>query len=107
MYDIDINKDKQTTTNQGDYSKNKTVNNKLENVGQERETQLRLLNKYKKKSVISLENIITREINEKCIYKKINFNEPLYKIYNKIFTRRNYAKYHYFRILFQEKFFKL
>ena len=65
------------------------------------------LNKYKKKSVISLENIITREINEKCIYKKINFNEPLYKIYNKIFTRRNYAKYHYFRILFQEKFFKL
>ena len=65
------------------------------------------LNKYKKKSVISLEDIITREINEKCIYKKINFNEPLYKIYNKIFTRRNYAKYHYFRILFQEKFFKL
>ena len=64
------------------------------------------LNKFKKKPVISLEDIKTREINEKCIYKKINFNEPLYKIYNKIFTRRNYAKYHYFRILFQERFFK-
>lgn len=65
------------------------------------------LNKFKKKSVISLEDIKTREINEKCIYKIINFNEPLYKIYNKIFTRRNYAKYHYFRILFKERFFKL
>ena len=65
------------------------------------------LNKFKKKQLISLENITTKEINQKYIYKKINFNEPLYKIYNKIFTRRNYAKYHYLRILFQEKFFKL
>ena len=65
------------------------------------------LNKFKKKPVISLEDIKIREINQKYIYKKINFNEPLYKIYNKIFTRRNYAKYHYLRILCQEKFFKL
>jgi len=65
------------------------------------------LNKFKKKQLISLENITTKEINQKYIYKKINFNQPLYKIYNKIFTRRNYAKYHYLRILFQEKFFKL
>jgi hypothetical protein len=65
------------------------------------------LNKFKKKSVISLEDIKTRELNQKCIYEKINFNEPLYKMYDKIFTRRNYAKYHYLRILFQEKFFKL
>jgi hypothetical protein len=43
---VDINKNKQTLTNQGDYTKNKTVNNKLENIGEERETQLRLLNKY-------------------------------------------------------------
>ena len=46
-------------------------------------------------------------MNQKYVYEKINFNEPLYKIYNKIFTRRNYAKYHYLRILCQEKFFKL
>ena len=65
------------------------------------------LNKFKKKSVISLEDIKTRELKLKYIYEKINFNEPLYKIYNKVFTRRNYAKYHYLRILFQEKFFKL
>jgi hypothetical protein len=65
------------------------------------------LNKFKKKSVVSLENIKIRELNQKYIYERINFNEPLYKIYNKIFTRRNYAKYHYLRILFQEKFFKL
>jgi hypothetical protein len=65
------------------------------------------LDKFKKKRLISLEDIKIKEINQKYIYKKINFSEPLYKIYNKIFTRRNYAKYHYLRILFQEKFFKL
>jgi len=65
------------------------------------------LNKFKKKKVISLEDITIKEINQKYVYKKINFSEPLYKIYNKIFTRRNYAKYHYLRILLQEKFFKL
>jgi len=65
------------------------------------------LNKFKKKRVISLEDITTKEINQKYVYQKINFSEPLYKIYNKIFTRRNYAKYHYLRILFKEKFFKL
>ena len=65
------------------------------------------LNKFKKKRVISLEDITIKEMNQKYVYEKINFNEPLYKIYNKIFTRRNYAKYHYLRILFQEKFFKL
>ena len=65
------------------------------------------LNKFKKKRVISLEDIIIKEINQKYVYEKINFSEPLYKIYNKIFTRRNYAKYHYLRILFKEKFFKL
>ena len=65
------------------------------------------LNKFKKKSLISLEDIKTKELKLKNIYEKINFNEPLYKIYNKIFTRRNYAKYHYLRILCQEKFFKL
>jgi hypothetical protein len=65
------------------------------------------LNKFKKKRVVSLEDITTKEINQKHVYEKINFSEPLYKIYNKIFTRRNYAKYHYLRILFKEKFFKL
>jgi hypothetical protein len=65
------------------------------------------LNKFKKKQVISLEDITIKEMNQKYVYEKINFSEPLYKIYNKIFTRRNYAKYHYLRILFQEKFFKL
>ena len=65
------------------------------------------LNKFKKKPLISLEDIKTKELKIKNIYEKINFNEPLYKIYNKIFTRRNYAKYHYLRILCQEKFFKL
>ena len=65
------------------------------------------LNKFKKKLLISLEDIKTKELKIKNIYEKINFNEPLYKIYNKIFTRRNYAKYHYLRILCQEKFFKL
>jgi hypothetical protein len=65
------------------------------------------LNKFKKKRVISLEDITIKEMNQKYVYEKINFNEPLYKIYNKIFTRRNYAKYHYLRILCQEKFFKL
>jgi hypothetical protein len=65
------------------------------------------LNKFKKKRVISLEDITIKEMNQTYVYEKINFNEPLYKIYNKIFTRRNYAKYHYLRILCQEKFFKL
>jgi hypothetical protein len=61
--------------------------------------------KFKKKKIISLEDIIAKEIKKKNIYEKINFNQPLYKIYNKIFTRRNYAKYHYLRILLKEKFF--
>jgi len=65
------------------------------------------LNKFKKKQVISLEDITIKEINQKYVYEKINFSEPLYNIYNKIFTRRNYAKSHYLRILFKEKFFKL
>jgi hypothetical protein len=65
------------------------------------------LNKFKKKKVISLENIAIKSINQKYIYEKINFSDPLYKIYNRIFTRRNYAKYHYLRILFQEKLSKL
>jgi len=65
------------------------------------------LKKFKKKQVISLEDITIKEINQKYVYEKISFSEPLYKIYNKIFTRRNYAKYHYLRILFQEKFFNL
>ena len=65
------------------------------------------LNKFKKKQVISLEDITIKEINQKYVYGIINSSEPLYKIYNKIFTRRNFAKYHYLRILFQEKFFKL
>ena len=63
------------------------------------------LYKFKKKQVVSLEEIILKETNQKNIYERINFSQSLYKIYNKIFTRRNYAKYHYLRILFQEKFF--
>ena len=65
------------------------------------------LNKFKKKRIISLEDINKKEINQKYIYEKINVNDPLYKIYNRIFTKRNHIKYHYLRILFQEKFFKL
>ena len=65
------------------------------------------LNKFKKKRIISLEDVNKKEINQKYIYEKININDPLYKIYNRIFTKRNHIKYHYLRILFQEKFFKL
>ena len=62
------------------------------------------LKKFKNKQVYSLEDVVTKEISEKYIYKKINYDQPLHKIYNSIFTRRNYAKYDYLRILFQ-KFF--
>jgi len=62
------------------------------------------LKKFKNKQVCSLEDVVMKEINEKYIYKKINYEQPLHKIYNSIFTRRNYAKYDYLRILFQ-KFF--
>jgi len=62
------------------------------------------LKKFKNKQVCSLEDVVMKEINEKYIYKKINYEQPLHKIYNSIFTRRNYAKYDYIRILFQ-KFF--
>ena len=65
------------------------------------------LKKFKKKQVCSLEDVVMKEINEKYIYKKINYDEPLHKIYNSIFTRRNYAKYHYLRILFQKLFLNL
>jgi len=63
------------------------------------------LNKFKKKRIISLEDINKKEINQKYIYEKINVNDPLYKIYNRIFTKRNHIKYHYLRILMKEKFF--
>ena len=62
------------------------------------------LKKFKNKQVCSLEDVVMKEIDEKYIYKKINYEQPLHKIYNSIFTRRNYAKYDYLRILFQ-KFF--
>ncbi len=62
------------------------------------------LKKFKNKQVCSLENVVMKEINEKYIYKKINYEQPLHKIYNSIFTRRNYAKYDYLRILFQKLF---
>ena len=62
------------------------------------------LKKFKNKQVCSLEDVVMKEINEKYIYKKINYEQPVHKIYNSIFTRRNYAKYDYLRILFQ-KFF--
>ena len=62
------------------------------------------LKKFKNKQVCSLEDVVMKEINEKYIYKKINYEQPLHKIYNSIFKRRNYAKYDYLRILFQ-KFF--
>ena len=62
------------------------------------------LKKFKNKQVCSLEDVVMKEINEKYIYKKINYEQPLHKIYNSIFTRRNYAKYDYLRILFQNFF---
>ena len=62
------------------------------------------LKKFKNKQVCSLEDVVMKEINEKYIYKKINYEQPLHKIYNSIFTRRNYAKYDYLRILFQKLF---
>ena len=62
------------------------------------------LKKFKNKQVCSLENVVMKEINEKYIYKKINYEQPLHRIYNSIFTRRNYAKYDYLRILFQKLF---
>jgi hypothetical protein len=62
------------------------------------------LKKFKNKQVCSLEDVVMNEINEKYIYKKINYEQPLHKIYNSIFTRRNYAKYDYLRILFQKLF---
>jgi hypothetical protein len=62
------------------------------------------LKKFKNKQVCSLEDVVMNEINEKYIYKKNNYEEPLHKIYNSIFTRRNYAKYDYLRILFQNFF---
>jgi hypothetical protein len=62
------------------------------------------LKKFKNRQVCSLEDIVMKEINEKYIYKKINYEQPLHKIYNSIFTRRNYAKYDYLRILFQNFF---
>ena len=48
-----------------------------------------------------------KEINEKYVYKKINYDHPLHKIYNSIFTRRNYAKYYYFKIILQKKLLQL
>jgi len=62
------------------------------------------LKKFKNKQVCSLEDVVMKEINEKYIYKKINYEQPLHKIYNTILTRRNYAKYDYLRILFQNFF---
>ncbi len=62
------------------------------------------LKKFKNKQVCSLEDVVMKEIDEKYIYKKINYEQPLHKIYNSIFTRRNYAKYDYLRILFQNFF---
>ncbi len=60
------------------------------------------LKKFKNKKVSSLEDVVIKEINEKCIYKKINYEQPLHKIYNSIFTRRNYAKYYYFKIMLKK-----
>jgi len=65
------------------------------------------LKKFKNKQVCSLEDVVIKEINEKYIYKKINYEQPLHKIYNSILTRRNYAKYDYLRILFQKFFLNL
>lgn len=65
------------------------------------------LKKFKNKQVCSLEDVVMKEINEKYIYKKINYEQPLHKIYNSIFTRRNYAKYYYFKIILQKKLPKL
>ena len=65
------------------------------------------LKKFKNKQVYSLEDVVMKEISEKYIYKKINYDEPLHKIYNSIFTRRNYAKYYYFKIILQKKLSQL
>ena len=65
------------------------------------------LKKFKNKQVCSLEDVVMKEIDEKYIYKKINYEQPLHKIYNSIFTRRNYAKYYYFKIILQKKLSKL
>ena len=65
------------------------------------------LKKFKNKQVCSLEDVVVKEINEKYIYKKINYDQPLHKIYNSIFTRRNYAKYYYFKIILQKKLSQL
>ena len=65
------------------------------------------LKKFKNKQVYSLEDVVMKEISEKYIYKKINYDQPLHKIYNSIFTRRNYAKYYYFKIILQKKLSQL
>ena len=65
------------------------------------------LKKFKNKQVCSLEDVVMKEISEKYIYKKINYDQPLHKIYNSIFTRRNYAKYYYFKIILQKKLSQL
>ena len=65
------------------------------------------LKKFKNKQVCSLEDVVMKETSEKYIYKKINCEQPLHKIYNGIFTRRNYAKYYYFKIILQTKLSQL
>ena len=65
------------------------------------------LKKFKNKQVYSLEDIVMKEIGEKYIYEKINYDQPLHKIYNSIFTRRYYAKYYYFKIILQKKLSQL
>jgi predicted RNA methylase len=65
------------------------------------------LKKFKNKQVYSLEDIVMKEIGEKYIYEKINYDQPLHKIYNSILTRRYYAKYYYFKIILQKKLSQL
>jgi hypothetical protein len=65
------------------------------------------LKKFKNIQICSLEDVVIKEISAKYIYKKINYDKPLHKIYNNILTRRNYAKYDYLRILFQNFFMNL
>jgi hypothetical protein len=65
------------------------------------------LKKFKNIQICSLEDVVIKEISAKYIYKKINYDQPLHKIYNNILTRRNYAKYDYLRILFQNFFMNL
>jgi len=65
------------------------------------------LKKFNNKQVYSLEDVVMKEISEKYIYKKINYDQPLHKIYNSILTRRNYAKYYYFKIILQKKLSQL